>query len=65
MALYSFIASTPAYQFINGGLLSDLGQVIGVVGEWFTSNPFLSIILTVSMCGLAIKLIRSVRNAIM
>lgn len=58
-------ATTVTYSVVNGDLISDIGKVVGVVGSWFTTNPFLGLILSVSMVGLGIKLIRSIRNAIM
>lgn len=57
--------STVTYSVVNGDLISDIGKVVSTVGTWFTTNPFLGLILSVSMVGLGIKLIRSIRNAIM
>lgn len=61
----SSAAATVTYAVVNGDLVSDIGKIVSTVGTWFTTNPFLGLILSVGMVGLGIKLIKSIRNAIM
>lgn len=56
---------TITWNYLDGNLMSDLSNAIGQVGEWFESNPLLAMCLTVGVVGLAIKLIRSLRGAIL
>lgn len=58
-------STSVTYSVVNGDLITDIGKIVSTVGTWFTSNPFLGLILSVSMVGLGIKLIKSIRNAIM
>lgn len=61
----SSATATVTYAVVNGDLISDIGKIVSTVGTWFTTNPFLGLILSVGMVGLGIKLIKSIRNAIM
>lgn len=59
------LLSTHTYKFIDADLMGDISAVISEIGTWFTSNPLLAMVLTVGIIGLGIKLVRSLRGAIM
>lgn len=64
--MFNIIATTPyTWKYLDGDLISDLSETISTVGSWFGSNPLLAMCLTVGVVGLGIKLIRSLRGAIL
>lgn len=56
--------STYTYTFLNSSLMDDLEHVIGEVGSWFSTNPLLMMMLTLTLVGIGIKIIKSIKNAI-
>lgn len=56
--------TTYTYTFLNSSLMNDLKNVISEVGSWFTTNPLLMMMMTITLVGLGIKIIKSIKNAI-
>lgn len=58
------VLTTYTYTFLNESLMNDLKNVISEVGSWFSTNPLLMMMMTITLVGLGIKIIKSIKNAI-
>lgn len=59
------LTTTYTYTFLNESLMNDLKNVISEVGSWFSTNPLLMMMMTITLIGLGIKIIKSIKNAIL
>lgn len=49
---------------INSDVVSDIGTIMTTVTGWITSNPILTLFLTLSFVGIGIGVFRSLKHSI-